>query len=224
LTAADVVLLAASEITVSAAKEFSEWELSVAAWKRDPNRFGMRGFEQVHPDHKRVMKEIMGRTGAVQRGLLEKPRPNFYSLTALGRSEAVRLGVMREANGAQVRSVSELYDDITRFTKHRVFLAWLKDPAEPATWLGASAFLGLKNHDASELKVRLSTPRRLAADGLAWCNKNGRDQVTRGPVGGGKPITRHEIQKLLDFVDVLETRFAAQVRAILKRGERSDTE
>jgi hypothetical protein len=221
LTAADIVLLAASELGSSPSAEFSEWELSVATWKRDANRFGMRGFEADHPDHKRVMKEIMGKTGAVQRGLLEKSRPNYYRMSALGRAAVSRLGGAQQSPAKELRSVSVLYDDIAKFTDHRVFSSWLRDPAEPRTWLGASAFLRIAKHDPNELNKCLRTPRERAADGLAWCDSHGRDQLTRGPVGGGKGISRIKLQKLVSFVDVLETRFEAQINAIKSRGEQA---
>jgi len=217
LTSTEVVLLAAHDLSVSGNAEFSEWQLTEATWKRDPNRFGMRGFEQKYPDHKRVMKEIMGKTSAVHRGLLEKTRPNYYRLTPVGRAEVARLGTGK-ASG-ELRSISEAYDDIVRYVDHRVFKAWLKDPNEPRTWLGASAFLGLTRHDPNELNNRLREPLRLARDGIAWLDQNKRDQLTRGPVGGGKAVTRLDLEKVLEFVDVLRTRFATQIGAIQRRGE-----
>lgn len=222
LTASEVIILAASDLSATRDGEFTEWQLSVAAWKRDPNRFGMRGFEAAHPDHKRVMKEIMGKTGAVHKGLLEKARPNHYSLSPLGRSEAARLSAMAGSGEGQMRSVSDLYDDLAEFTEHRVFRAWTRNPSEPSSWLGASAFLGLANHEPNELNSKLRTPKHLAREGLAWCDKQGRDQITRGPVGGGKAITRAELLKLSEFVEVLQTRFARQISAIQGRGEQPD--
>jgi hypothetical protein len=221
LTSAELILLAAGDLTNSGSAEFSEWQLSIAAWKRDLNRFGMRGYEKDHPDHKRVMKEVMGKANSnpLQRGLLEKPRPNIYHLTALGRSEIAALGARYKLGGEQPRSASQLYEDIARYTKHRVFLAWIKDPEEPRSWLGASAFLGLTRHDPVELNYRVRDPLRFAADGLAWCDENARDRLTPGPVGGGKAITRRDLEMLRDFVGVLETRFANQMGAIRRRGE-----
>lgn len=219
LTASEVIILAAGDLSATRDGEFTEWQLSVAAWKRDQNRFGMRGFEAAHPDHKRVMKEVMGKTGAVQKGFLEKARPNYYSLSSLGRVEVARLSAMAGAREGQMRSVSDLYDDIAEFTEHRVFRAWTRNPAEPSSWLGASAFLGLTNHEPNELNSKLRTPKRLAREGLDWCEKQGRDQITRGPVGGGKAITREQLQKLLEFVDLLQERFARQISAIQGRGE-----
>ena len=92
-TAVQMILLAADDVMAQGVSEFSEWDLTVAAWNRDRNRFGLRGYAQTHPDHKRVMMEIMGKKpqNPVTLGLMEKVRPNTYRLTALGQAEAARL-------------------------------------------------------------------------------------------------------------------------------------
>jgi hypothetical protein len=218
LTSTEVVLLAAYDLSSVAQAEFSEWHLSEATWKRDQNRFGMRGFEQKYPDHKRVMKEIMGKTSAVHRGLLEKTRPNYYRLTAMGRAEVARLDT-GDSGGGELRSISHTYDGLFRYVDHRVFKAWLADQNEPRTWLGAVAFLGLTKHEPNELNRCMRAPVALAADGLAWFDENKREQMNRGPVGGGKGITRRDLQQLKEFVEILQTRFSAQISAIQRRGE-----
>jgi len=214
-----MVMLAAHDLTSAGSSEFSEWELSVAAWKRDEARFGMRGFEKDHPDHKRVMKEIMGKAPAnpVQRGLLERTRKNHYRLTALGRAEASRLTHMSQPPGEHLRSASDLYDAIARFSDHRVFRAWLRDPAEPRSWLGAAAFLRIAKHDPAELNSRVREALHCADEGLAWCREHQRPQLMRGPIGGGKAITLTELEKLREFIGVLQGRFELQMSAIRRR-------
>jgi hypothetical protein len=75
LTAAQEILLAANDLSGNGKNEFTEWELTIAAWKRNRNRFGLRGFEERYPDHKRVMMEIMGQSkkdNPIRRRFLEK--------------------------------------------------------------------------------------------------------------------------------------------------------
>src|SRR5947209_12902349 len=74
LTAAEIILLAADDLSAGGTPEFTEWDLTVASWARDRHRFGLRGYGQKFPDHKRVMMEIMGRKpqNPVVRGLLTK--------------------------------------------------------------------------------------------------------------------------------------------------------
>ena len=95
LSAAKVILLAAADLAADGSGEFSEWDLTVASWRRDQNRFGCRGYEDEYPDHKRVMMEIMGKKkkdNPIRQGWVERVRPNFYRMTALGLAEAERLG------------------------------------------------------------------------------------------------------------------------------------
>ena len=93
LTASETVLLAAADLTADGKQEFSEWDLTVAAWALDRQRFGLRGYAISHPDHKRVMMEIMGKKASspVQQKYLEKTRPNYYRLTPLGKAIAAGL-------------------------------------------------------------------------------------------------------------------------------------
>lgn len=223
LTSVQVILLGAHDLTTAGTLEFSEWQLSVAAWRRDQTRFGMRGFEKEHPDHKRIMKEIMGQapTNPIQKGFLEKPRANHYRLTALGRVEAARLAEVERGGNEDPRSASDLYEAVARYSDHRVFQAWLKDPSEPKSWLGASAFLAITKNDAAELNKRLREAGRSASEGLGWCDEHRRSQLTRGPVGGGRAITRDEMEKLRDFIEMLQTRFEPQMNAIRRRGDAS---
>ena len=74
--AAEEILLGADDLDRAGMREFSEWDLTVATWKRNPNRFGCRGYEDRYPDHKRVMMEIMGTTkkdNPLRRGWLSEP-------------------------------------------------------------------------------------------------------------------------------------------------------
>jgi hypothetical protein len=79
LTAAQEILLGASDLDQAGRKEFTEWDLTVATWKRNPNRFGCRGYEEKFPAHKRVMMEIMGnkKDNPVRLGRMTKTRPNY---------------------------------------------------------------------------------------------------------------------------------------------------
>src|SRR5436309_10713138 len=125
LTAAQVIILAAEDLTAAGATEFTEWDLTVAAWIRDRTRFGSRGYDQKHPDHKRVMMEIMGQKpqNPLALGFMEKIRPNTYRLTPLGRAVANRLrnnGGPSPATDEQ----SELYRFAAELTSAPALTAW----------------------------------------------------------------------------------------------------
>lgn len=218
-TAAQEILLAALQLARDGKREFSEWDLTVAAWNRDRNRFGLRGFEDRHPDHKRVMTEIMGQSkkdNPVRRRFIEKVRKNCYRLTDLGEAEALHLGD-EEPGSPSVRSPGPVYDAIKKYADSPPFRAWLSSPEEPRTWLGVSAFLGLGRNDPHEINDRLRAVQTAVRQATEWCRSAGRDFITRGPDGGGRPIPAGEIHRIPEFLECVKQRFARQFAAIQSR-------
>jgi hypothetical protein len=219
-TAAQEILLAAADLANAGKKEFTEWELTVAAWRRDIYRFGLRGFEETHPDHKRVMMEIMGQTkkdNPVRRCFIEKTKPNYYRLTDLGAAEVSAINRGPEAEVTASRSPGPIYVAIEPFIQSPPFRAWLKDSEEPKSWLGAAAFLGLSRNTANELNDRVRAIETAIRRAKEWCVNSERADITRGVHGGSRPIPLTEIERLQAFLDVLRSRFARQIDAIRQR-------
>lgn len=219
-TAAQEILLAAADLANDGKREFTEWELTVAAWRRDNNRFGLRGFEAEHPDHKRVMMEIMGQTkkdNPVRRRFIEKSKPNYYRLTDLGTAEVAAIQSGPKVVPASSRSPGPIYVAIEPFVDSPPFRAWLKDSAEPRNWLGAAAFLGLSRNTANELNDRLRAIETAVCRAVEWCEQAERPSITRGVHGGSRPIPLAEIENVKVFLDVIRSRFARQIDAIRQR-------
>lgn len=87
VTAAQEILLGAFDLAENQYDEFSEWDLTISTWKRNPNRFGCRGYEDEYPDHKRVMMEIMGTTkkdNPLRRGVVRKNTTQYLSSYIIG--------------------------------------------------------------------------------------------------------------------------------------------
>jgi hypothetical protein len=219
LTAAQEVLLACAALDTGSVSPFSEWDLTVAAWQQNPNRFGLRGYEDKHPDHKRVMSEIMGTTkkdNPLRRGWVEKVRTNYYRLTALGRAEADRLQGVHSGVTQSGKSAQALYDAVKPYYEHVVFRQFCKDPAEPRLWLGAASFLGLTSNDPLDLQDRLRHVKDAVGAAERWIQDSGSDKLVRGVTGGGASITPPDLQRLNDLVAVIEERFSRQIAAIRK--------
>lgn len=71
---------------------FVEWEVTVKAWKIDRNRYGLRGYENEYPDHKKVANNYMDKkSGAIGKGFMEKVAKNTYRITRLGQRRAAHL-------------------------------------------------------------------------------------------------------------------------------------
>jgi hypothetical protein len=217
LSAAQQILLAANDLAREGQDEFSEWQLTVAAWERNRNRFGLRGFEEKHPDHKRVMTEIMGRSkkdNPIRRQFIERTRTNCYRLTDLGKAEASLLSQNRSEEQSTAPSPGSIYAAIESYVDSRPFRVWLNDGDEPRSWLGAIAFLGLRSHTVNELNERTRAVETAVSQALLWCEWAGRDSITRETHGGSRSIPVSEIQKVRDFVALLKTRFARQIAAM----------
>ncbi len=214
LSASDEVLLAAANLAKADPKrEFTEWELTIEAWKLNKNRWGMRGFEEGHPDHKRVMNEIMGKGSIVSQGWLARTRPNHYALTPAG---LARASVLTAPYDTRQRSI-HIYDEISPFAFHRVFDSHLTDRSEPATWLGAAAFLGLTKNDPEVLEGQLSAIRRAISDALSFMSENASETLRRGDAG--RMISKERVERLAGFLDLLSNRFSGQLDAIRRKGK-----
>jgi hypothetical protein len=209
LTASQIILLAAADLAEGGNQEFSEWDLTVAAWARDRFRFGLRGYAQTYPDHKRVMMEIMGQKphSPVQQKFIEKVRPNYYRLTPLGKSAAMRLIQGDSAKPAEKPvSVKDLYDIVSTFIAKPEFRRWRDNPAEPREWTGAARFLGLSETEL-EPAERLAEIRDAVKSAIDWCNVQEAVYLTRGSGQGGTPIHVRDLSELLDFLQALAYRF-----------------
>jgi hypothetical protein len=217
LTAAQEILLGALLLADAGKQEFSEWDLTVSTWKRNPNRFGCRGYEAQYPDHKRVMMEIMGTTkkdNPIRRGWIERASPNRYRLTDIGRSEADRVLTTKGETQASNRSPQPIYDAVVRLYRHPVFRKYCRDAEEPKMWLGAASFLGLTSNDPQHLEDRRKSARTAINNALAWLSETGADSFRRGVSGGDEAIPRTGLLKLLEALDDIEKRFAGQIEAI----------
>ncbi|MFL5338591.1 MAG: hypothetical protein ACJ8F7_00350 [Gemmataceae bacterium] len=209
-TAAQVIVLAADDLMAQGASEFSEWDLTLASWNRDRNRFGLRGFAQQYPDHKRVMMEIMGRKphNPIFLGLMEKVRKNTYRLTALGRAEAARLrgGVEKHPRAGSKPAALDHYDQMKELLTQQAFTRWRDDPDEPRRWADVLTFLGAEpgGDDAAEKFRKVQKTLKAAMD---WCNERDVAYLTKDPPRLHKPIPFQELSDFKDFLQALTYRF-----------------
>jgi hypothetical protein len=213
-TASEIVLLAADDLTSAGNQEFSEWDLTVAAWSIDRFRFGLRGYAQSYPDHKRVMMEIMGQkvSSPIQQRYMEKVRPNFYRLTPLGRTAASRLrgenSAPPPASGGKAVSVKDLYETAAAYIARAEFRRWQDNPEEPRDWAGAASFLGVSPRESrGDASERLDEVRNAVRDAMDWCRVHEVAFLTRGSGQGGAPIHVRDLSDMLDFITALSYRF-----------------
>ena len=90
-TVPEKILLAADDLDKQSESPFSAEALIVAAWKRFPKTFGLKGYQELYPDSNKILSSIMGEKGLTRRGLLVKMGQKMYSLTRDGRQVVRRL-------------------------------------------------------------------------------------------------------------------------------------
>jgi hypothetical protein len=148
---------------------------------------------------------------------MEKAGTNRYRVTALGLAEADRLSAKVGADTTASKSPANVYNTVEPYAFHRVFLDYCRDQQEPRTWLGASAFLSLTTNSALALDDRLRAVTGAIGQALRWMDETTADTLRSGPVGGRRTIRRSDLEKLAEFVRVIQERFAAQMSAIRRR-------
>jgi hypothetical protein len=213
LTAVQMILLAADDLVTAGADEFSEWELTVAAWNRDRQRFGLRGFAQNYPDHKRVMMEIMGNKSSnpILQKFMEKTRPNHYRLTSLGRVQAVQLRGIESGVPQKGNSMRDLFDSVSVFATHPVFARWRDEPSEPERWKDAATFLGVKSEKPTEASERHQTAHTATRAAIDWCLAQKMTALPQGTHRNSPAIQMQDLSDLQSFLQALKYRFPDQL-------------
>src|SRR6266511_4876408 len=114
-------------------RTFSSEELLVAAWRKDPKAWGLRGYEREYPDSNRIHRELdsrgKGQKGIVGSGLLERVQPRTYRLTPKGLAAAAAADQTTPEVRERVDRVFE--EQVNRIIGHPTFVAWLKDSSQP---------------------------------------------------------------------------------------------
>jgi hypothetical protein len=238
MTAAQLIVLAGDDLHNSGVTEFTEFELTVAAWRRDRDRFGLRGFQDKHPDHKRVMMEIMGQKphNPIHLKFMEKVRPNVYRMTTEGRREAERLhqqlaGAAPEPKkSAQAKreatrlppiapakafkvatSPEGLYDQIYEYVFHAAFLAWKDDSDQPTKFASVEQFLSAKRPIEDRYAERMSEIAATADAAAKYCDANDLSFLAHG-TKNNRRINAADLARLQDFLKVLARRFDGEIK------------
>jgi len=209
LTAVQMILLAADDLTTAGTEEFSEWDLTVAAWNRDRQRFGLRGYANVYPDHKRVMMEIMGNKASnpILLRFMEKTRPNHYRLLPLGRVQASHLRSMESGQSLKGNSMKELYESVAVFANNPIFQRWRDEPAEPEKWKDAAIFLGVKGERPGEASEKHSIAHSLTRAAIDWCKAQHMESLPQSTQRGSPAVHMRDLSDLLSFLQALKYRF-----------------
>jgi hypothetical protein len=195
-------------------KTFTAEDLLLAAWKRDPMAWGLRGHEQEHPDSERIYVELDRanvRGGMVGLGLFEKVRQRTYRLTPAGLLAASEVaGADPSARGKAERGLA---DAISTILSHPVFCEWLRDPATPRHFRDAGHFWGIApGTPPSVIRARIGeVDNTLGKAGSALDGGRGEGMTARH---GKELFDRKDIERATEFQAALKRRFARDLATL----------
>ncbi len=200
-------------------KTFTAEDLLLAAWKRDPMAWGLRGHETEHPDSERIYVEldrasVRGsnvRGGLVGLGLFEKVRQRTYRLTPAGLATASEVaGADPSAGGKAERALA---DAVTAILSHPVFLEWMKEPTTPKHFRDAGHFWGVAPGTPPRvIRARIGqVDRTLEKAGWLLDAKRVEEIAARH---GKALFDRTDIDRAMDFQATLKRRFSKDLSTL----------
>ncbi len=196
-------------------RKFTFEELLVAAWRRDPLAWGLRGFERDHPDSERIHRELdsrgKGNKGIVALGYLEKVEPRVYRITAKGLAAAS--SVSPGDAQTQERAGRALESEIRRILEHPAFREWVRDPALPKKFRDAGHFWGVAPGTPSRVvRERIDRIDNTLQSALGLLREL-RVDVLRDKSGVLFDVS--DIRRCMDFQSAMLARFAAELKMLL---------
>jgi hypothetical protein len=201
------------------AKTFTAEELLLAAWKRDPMAWGLRGHEMEHPDSERIYVEIDRasargsnvRGGLVGLGLFEKVRQRTYRLTPTGFAAASEVeGADPSYAGKAERALANAVEAIV---SHTVFREWLRNPGMPRHFRDAGHFWGIApGTPPSVIRARISEVDSTLETARSMVVQTDASEVA---ARHGKVLfDRNDIERAKTFQSTLKTRFAKDLATL----------
>jgi len=213
LTPKEEVLLAALHLTQSGKQQFTEWDLTVECWKINKQRWGLPGYRDEYPDHKRVMNVIMSREGSVlTQGLVARSSTNTYTLTTLGLLKAESLTA--SSNGKE-RANYGLYDALRKYLTQNAYIQFLGDREKPTSWLYVASFYGLSSTmSPQKAKAHIAEFEKIVEEAERTIDSIGEESIRRREKG--QFVSKKELENLKEFHRIVQIRFESQFRALLE--------
>ncbi len=209
------ILLAAFELSGrDPQKRVTAEELLVHAWERNKPAWGLRGFEQFHPDSSKLFKELdvhAGKEGIVGQGLLEKVHRRVYRLTPAGFAAASDLQPRDVV--ARQKADRQLEQAVKQIIEHPVFKDWLKNAQRPKYFREAGHFWGIApGTPPKTVRDRVDSVEQTLKAALKVLDDRDVDEIVeqRGKI----LFDRKDVERCLEFQNVLKQRFARDLRLL----------
>ena len=216
-TVPEKILVAAYHLEEQGESPFSAEALIVAAWRKYPVAFGLKGFHDQYPDSNKVLSSVMGERGLTRKGWLSKVGQKLYTLTPDGRRVVLRLRSGEEA--PPVETVKKLGRDQEKQLLHLLNSAaaqkYQESRKEELTFAEACKFWGVNEEDqGGVLDTRLNKIR----SGLTGIDR----VVGSGEIvlSNGRAVSIDDVELLYKVHDYLEARFARHLNLLRSRATR----
>jgi hypothetical protein len=194
-------------------KTFTAEDLLIRAWERNKSAWGLRGYEDQHPDPEKIYKELnrRGETGLVGLGLFEQVSALVFRLTPAGLAAASEL----DPDDMKIREKAsrELQEQIKSILGHNVFRMWLQDPSTPKSFHKIGGFWGIApgtpprvvRERVAFIEVTLQAAERLLKE---------RKVQTISDERGQPLFDWQDIQRCQEFQVAMKQRFANELRRL----------
>jgi hypothetical protein len=211
------VLLAAFDLEQNGESPFSAEALVVRAWKGHPRAFGLKGFDEQHPDSNKVLSSIMGARGLARRGMLARVGQKLYELTREGRQAVLRL-TPGEGPPLLEAPPAPLPPDVDRLMQallaSSAFQKERQGRRHELNFTDACRFWNVADHlNSPDAAARLEKARRSLTEAQRLI---GRGTAT---LGNGKTLTAADAAALGGLDDHLTERFERHLSLVRNRAE-----
>jgi hypothetical protein len=220
------LLLAALEVSKGdTARAFTGEDLLVEAWKQDPQAWGLRGYELLHPDLEKLRKEIDSRgksTGSqslINNGFLTKQEGRVYRLTSKGLAVAARLTRKGDVvdDTVQIKVGRELQTKIKAIIESPIFTAWIRHPNEPKLFRDAGYFWGIgPGSPALAVRKRVNEVDDVLQAAYDFLKDRGIDEIA--DARGRILFDRNDLDRCRHFQRTLKERFAKELAILDPEG------
>jgi hypothetical protein len=213
-----MILLAALELEEQGQSPFTAEVLIVAAWRKFPRVFGLKGYHEQYPDSNKVLASIMGRKGLAKRAWLAKMGQKLYAVTREGR-HAVRdmlEGGRREKAAEPVKLPRDQEKFLQGLLASTALMKFQQGRKFELTFADACRFWGItENLHGPALDTRLERLRDNLADLKRMLGRSS------GVLSNGRSVEPEDIVQMGQVHGYLEDRFARHLTLLRSRTGRN---
>jgi hypothetical protein len=217
-TLPEKILLAAFGLEELGQTPFTAEALIVAAWQKYPRTFGLKGFEDKHPDSNKVLSSLMGERGLARRGWLLKTGQKLYTLTRDGR-QVVRRLLNGETPPPKPSGPVRLDKDHDKLLQgllvSTAFEKFREARQQELKFADACRFWGITENQSGE-----ALDDRLDQVELALAESERQIGTGRAVLSTGQSISGDDTGALCDLHGYLRQRFAPHLTLLRKRAGR----